>query len=522
MNAIDRILTEAVKQWLFDHGFLKRKLATDVASTARTCSHSMAARSMSSVHNQEIVLHKPDRQQVDEHHGKQDLSDIGKIKTGFAAAPRKPASSHKVVTASTSVAPQSQLARMSEVTENTCTKIDSESTTWIDPMTKTVMHINPRTGMPYFGPVEPRNSGMATTHQMVSSNFASATASLLLSKRQSAKASSAKHAHSWLNGVTQNWSQTLFPAPETQVRSLSQRAHEQHAECAVKVDAASLDYSSKRHQLTRASIRKAKAIAQVDKKFILIKVPLSYQGQESGGEKDGSETSTLVLVDQHAADERCLVECLYTQVCPPHVHDVDSAAPTSKLVVKPITIMVTHEEAQLLSTSLARLLRFGIEVEITAHVSKPAGMATIAVRRLPAAVMERCVAEPQLIVDALRREAYAGNRHQTPCSSVEAGKKHEKHGWLRRIGHCPQGVIEMLNSQACRRAIMFNDELDIKACRALVEKLTKCAFPFQCAHGRPSMIPLVELYNVGFEGSYATDSGGVTTALFVDWASRGN
>ena len=51
----------------------------------------------------------------------------------------------------------------------------------------------------------------------------------------------------------------------------------------------------------------------------------------------------------------------------------------------------------------------------------------------------------------------------------------------------------MVNSRACRSAVMFNDELTIQECEALVAKLVKCVFPFMCAHGRPSMVPLVDL-----------------------------
>lgn len=40
---------------------------------------------------------------------------------------------------------------------------------------------------------------------------------------------------------------------------------------------------------------------------------------------------------------------------------------------------------------------------------------------------------------------------------------------------------------------MFNDELSQSECGQLVQRLSRCAFPFQCAHGRPSMVPLVDL-----------------------------
>lgn len=40
---------------------------------------------------------------------------------------------------------------------------------------------------------------------------------------------------------------------------------------------------------------------------------------------------------------------------------------------------------------------------------------------------------------------------------------------------------------------MFNDPLSVEECSNLVRRLAGCAFPFQCAHGRPSMVPLAHL-----------------------------
>jgi DNA mismatch repair protein MLH3 len=57
-----------------------------------------------------------------------------------------------------------------------------------------------------------------------------------------------------------------------------------------------------------------------------------------------------------------------------------------------------------------------------------------------------------------------------------------------------------LNSRACRSALMFNDELSKEQCRTIISRLSECAFPFQCAHGRPSLIPLVDLGMLGTFG----------------------
>ena len=40
---------------------------------------------------------------------------------------------------------------------------------------------------------------------------------------------------------------------------------------------------------------------------------------------------------------------------------------------------------------------------------------------------------------------------------------------------------------------MFNDMLSREDCEHLISDLAKCAFPFQCAHGRPSMIPVLDV-----------------------------
>jgi DNA mismatch repair protein MLH3 len=40
---------------------------------------------------------------------------------------------------------------------------------------------------------------------------------------------------------------------------------------------------------------------------------------------------------------------------------------------------------------------------------------------------------------------------------------------------------------------MFNDPLTVEQCKELMERLSHTAVPFRCAHGRPSIVPLVEL-----------------------------
>jgi DNA mismatch repair protein MLH3 len=42
---------------------------------------------------------------------------------------------------------------------------------------------------------------------------------------------------------------------------------------------------------------------------------------------------------------------------------------------------------------------------------------------------------------------------------------------------------------------MFNDPLTLAQCEDLVASLAHTALPFQCAHGRPSVVPISHLHS---------------------------
>ncbi|PIK53086.1 putative DNA mismatch repair protein Mlh3-like [Apostichopus japonicus] len=60
-------------------------------------------------------------------------------------------------------------------------------------------------------------------------------------------------------------------------------------------------------------------------------------------------------------------------------------------------------------------------------------------------------------------------------------------------GVLPKTIVKALNSQACRGAIKFGDVLNMEDMVCLLSQLSECKLPFQCAHGRPSIIPLLDL-----------------------------
>ncbi|KAJ8925945.1 hypothetical protein NQ315_009797 [Exocentrus adspersus] len=57
----------------------------------------------------------------------------------------------------------------------------------------------------------------------------------------------------------------------------------------------------------------------------------------------------------------------------------------------------------------------------------------------------------------------------------------------------PKTLQNIINLEACRGAIKFGDKLGNEECKELLKKLSACNLPFQCAHGRPTLVPLLTL-----------------------------
>jgi DNA mismatch repair protein MLH3 len=58
-------------------------------------------------------------------------------------------------------------------------------------------------------------------------------------------------------------------------------------------------------------------------------------------------------------------------------------------------------------------------------------------------------------------------------------------------------VQSILAYRACHSAVRFGDVLTPQRCADIVRQLATCRFPFQCAHGRPVLCPLLDLPPLG-------------------------
>lgn len=212
------------------------------------------------------------------------------------------------------------------------------------------------------------------------------------------------------------------------------------------------------YSISRASLSTLSVIGQLDTKYILCRSP------------DGM----LLAVDQHAADERVRLECLTRELLdqykqgempsveadPPKVVELDAAERD---------LVVLHKDT---------LSQWGWDCILLTDVDAlcdPMGLAGHHVGSLRRVPVVRCV--------ALGPPEFKEHLHQLK----------DTNGATRNP---PPGILRVLNSVACRGAVMFGDSLDMQQCMKTMEDLSQCDHPFQCAHGRPSMAPLMAMPEV--------------------------
>lgn len=368
---------------------------------------------------------------------------------------------------------------------------------WVDPRTGKKHQINSRTGQT----VNPKSIIAGPQ----SGRFLATLQSLGRSRRPRSVSSSSL----WVDNLLDAWDNPTFPRTEAPVPNLNlesdhfhdpPRLHHCHEDIGAFNGA---QFAKFRGKLPHKSLATATIIAQVGQKFILAKFGPTHPPAAVGYDSE----SVLVLIDQHAADERCRVEQLFEEmfISPGSLSRHDQV---ETVEIDPISFGISATETALFRKYLNFFGNWGIGYSITAKAE-----VIVQVHALPALIAERCRLEPNVIVDLLRREIWnfeeenarpgalkitARNFSADDISddqefSLDSARPIAAHPWVQKMNGCPRGILDLLNSRACRGAIMFNDPLSIQECETLVTRLSRCAFPFQCAHGRPSMIPILDL-----------------------------
>ncbi|MBF0376587.1 MAG: DNA mismatch repair endonuclease MutL [Desulfamplus sp.] len=179
----------------------------------------------------------------------------------------------------------------------------------------------------------------------------------------------------------------------------------------------------------------------------------------------------LILIDQHAAHERVIYERLKKRS--------EGFKPPSQDLIVPEIVEFNYKESALLETIVADLANVGIEIE---HF----GGTTFVVKSLPAIIDDKSIKQIlRDIVSFMVEVDKDMNRRGRDSSSLSNSTltKNELHHdettvWLDKI----------LILMACHSAIRANHKLDQKEIKQLLSDLEKCDNPYNCPHGRPTII----------------------------------
>ncbi|XP_077394146.1 DNA mismatch repair protein Mlh3 isoform X2 [Festucalex cinctus] len=269
-----------------------------------------------------------------------------------------------------------------------------------------------------------------------------------------------------LSSLYSNWNNPVFVRPpEVGVDVSSGQA----GGLAVKIHNILFPY-----RFSKAMIRSMKVINQVDNKFLACLINTTDDAE--------SEGNLLVLLDQHAAHERVRLENLIADSFEEDPNAPGERRLCSSTILPPLHICVTEEEQRLLRSCQLHLRRLGLEVTFTqGHDDQ------VLVGKVPVCFVEKENNE-------LRR------KRPSVIKRVVEDYLQEQMELLRSTGRVkgtlPLTVLKVLASLACHGAIKFNDSLNRDECHSLVASLSSCQLPFQCAHGRPSIAPLVDVLHL--------------------------
>jgi DNA mismatch repair protein MLH3 len=213
-------------------------------------------------------------------------------------------------------------------------------------------------------------------------------------------------------------------------------------------------------------------VRQVDRKFILVSV------KQADGSHKGRSSDLLLCIDQHAADERVRLEKLELELfgADGRSRNIDTHEHDPALILQ-----VNASERAVMESSDTLLRSWGFDFEpcpSSEWISDVPGSTSswhYVLRASP----------------KIEKRAANADDFREFIQLLSTTHSYTTLSTLR-----PPVITRLLHSRACRSAIMFGDHLSVDQCKTLLDNLRQCNLPFQCAHGRPSVVPLAEFQDV--------------------------
>ncbi|MCJ1410651.1 DNA mismatch repair protein [Ptychographa xylographoides] len=306
--------------------------------------------------------------------------------------------------------------------------------TWMNPITRVVASINARTGSMVNDQVCLPPGSIVSELPILAQQ--SMTTFLTRSKPQRCTFDPLRGPKegSWAERFLKTWENPIFRITEEAIpqivfdntcleskQTLSRNYNRcQAADPATAIRGAFDSFSAK---LTKEALQNAIVLAQVDKKFILIKVAVNDEATRGN--------SVLVLVDQHAADERIRVELLLSELCtriqPSATQFTSNLGLTSNIVTirlpKSLSFPITARDRELFEQYAAHFATWGILYDLKVQAKQLAPPknkidSTIIVVTLPEAIAERCRVDSKHLIQLLRTEVWKQKENNMNVSKM--------------------------------------------------------------------------------------------------------
>ncbi|CCE62774.1 hypothetical protein TPHA_0D01330 [Tetrapisispora phaffii CBS 4417] len=230
---------------------------------------------------------------------------------------------------------------------------------------------------------------------------------------------------------------------------------------------------NQKFQLDKLHLDDLQVINQIDNKFILTILP----------DMNVRTNYSLIILDQHACDERIKLEQYLNEYIKGVINkDIDLE------VTKNININISKNDASLCNYFKNEFECWGIIFEIDdAYPNSP----LLKILKLPKDLITNKYCDLDYLRTALL--AHTHDLQKSVKSKIRPKLSHNKFvDWYLYLNYVPDFVLDLFNTKACRSAIMFGDPLSKNECSVVVKLLSNCHFPFKCAHGRPSIFPLIQ------------------------------
>lgn len=156
---------------------------------------------------------------------------------------------------------------------------------------------------------------------------------------------------------------------------------------------------------------------------------------------------SVYMIDQHAAHEKVMYERF--------VKEISENKVTSQNLLPPVVVTLSGSQSQIVEEIEEHLYKLGFEIE-------PFGGNEYVIKAVPTELFG--ISEKDLLFDIIDQYSLEGRKAT------------------------PDTVLSKLATMACKAAIKGNMNISLLEAKALIEELMSLDNPYNCPHGRPTMI----------------------------------